>query len=116
MHDPAVELPTQFASLTPFKEWALATETQRLEKRLRSSMADIQAFYDAMLPLAPAILSYLNDFDLAELDEPQQTLMMLSLAEISAAVELYEQPDHPFGFKMTRFVPGDRWQPIPKER
>ncbi len=81
-------------------------------------MADIQAFYDAMLPLAPAILGYLNDFDLAELEGAPHTLMMmmLSLAEISAAVELYQQADHPFGFDMTRFVPGDRWQPIPRER
>ena len=108
MNDTATDLPPQFAQMTGFLDWALTTETERLNKRLGSSMVEIQAFYDAMLPLAPQILQYLNEFELAELDPTQQTLMtmMLSLAEISAAVELYERPDHPFGFDMTRFVPG----------
>jgi hypothetical protein len=106
-------LPPQFADLERFGDWALATESARLQRRLRSSMEELNAFYSGMLPRTAAVLEYLNGFPLAELDEPQRRLMYLalSLAEVSGAVELYGQPDHPFGIDMTRFVPGESADP-----
>ena len=79
------------------------------EKRLVSSMEDIRAFYSVMLGRVEEALDYLNGFTLGQLPEPEQRLlnMTLALAEIWVAVELYKQPDHPFGLDMRRFVPGE---------
>ncbi len=105
-------LPPAFADLERYTGWALPTEPERLRKRLATPMADIRAFYDALLPRAAAALEYLDGFPLDGLDGPQARLMhlLLSLAEVSVAVELYGQPDHPFGLEMTRFVAGSAEQ------
>ena len=102
-------LPAGFASLEPYADWALAGETDRLQKRLASSMEEIQGFYSAMLERVEDALQYLNGFPLDQMPEPEQRLlnMTLSLAEVWVAVELYKQPDHPFGLDMRRFVPGE---------
>ena len=102
-------LPSGFSDLEPFADWALAGESDRLQKRLASSMEEIQGFYSAMLDRIEDALEYLNGFSLDELPEPEQRLlnMTLSLAEVWVAVELYKQPDHPFGLDMRRFVPGE---------
>ena len=102
-------LPSAFAELEPFIDWSLGNEAERLEKRLTSSMEEIQAFYSAMLERIEEALEYLNGFPLDELPEPEQRLlnMTLSLAEVWVAVELYKQPDHPFDLDMRRFVPGE---------
>ena len=101
-------MPPAFAELGPFVDWSLDSESERLEKRLVSSMEDIQAFYSVMLGRIEEALDYLNGFPLDQLPGPEQRLlnMTLSLAEIWVAVELYKQPDHPFGLDMRRFVPG----------
>ena len=44
-------LPEGFGQLEPFLGWALPTERARHAKAEASSMAEAQAFYDAMLPL-----------------------------------------------------------------
>ena len=102
-------LPPAFAGLEAFVDWSLDSESERLQKRLASTMEDIQAFYSAMLGRIEEALDYLNGFPLDQLPEPEQRLlnMTLSLAEIWVAVELYKQPDHPFGLDMRRFVPGE---------
>ena len=102
-------LPSTFAELEPFVDWSLGNETERMQKRLASSMEEIQAFYSAMLGRIEEALDYLNGFPLEQLPEPEQRLlnMTLSLAEIWVAVELYKQPDHPFGLDIRRFVPGE---------
>ena len=102
-------LPPGFAELEPFVDWALAAESERLQQRLAASMEEIQAFYSAMLERIEEALEYLNGFPLDQMPEPEQRLlhMTLSLAEVWVAVELYKQPDHPFGLDMRRFVPGE---------
>ena len=102
-------LPSGFPDLEPFADWALAGESDRLQKRLASSMEEIQGFYSAMLERVEDALQYLNGFPLDQMPEPEQRLlnMTLSLAEVWVAVELYKQPDHPFGLDMRRFVPGE---------
>lgn len=102
-------LPSAFAELEPFLDWSLGSEAERLEKRLASSMEEIQAFYTAMLGRIEEALEHLNGFSLDGMPEPEQRLlnMTLSLAEVWVAVELYKRPDHPFGLDMRRFVPGE---------
>ena len=102
-------LPSAFAELEPFAGWSLGSESERLGKRLASSMEEIKAFYSAMLGRIEEALDYLNGFPLDKLPEPEQHLlnMTLSLAEVWVAVELYKRPDHPFGLDMRRFVPGE---------
>ncbi len=54
-------LPTPFADLEPFVDWALPTERERNRKRLSSSMDVLRAFHQAILPRVPTIIEYLND-------------------------------------------------------
>lgn len=108
-------LPEPFQDLEPFVNvWAWATEAQRNQHRLTSSMTEIQAFYDTLMPRMEAILSYLSQFPLARLPEevdrlPEETQRLLYLAfsvvEVATAVELYQQPSVPDGFDPRRFVP-----------
>ena len=82
-------LPPDFAELEAHSDWALASEAARLQKRLSSSMEEIQAFYCAMLEQLESALEYLNGFPLEQMPEPEQRLlyMTLSLAEIWVAVD-----------------------------
>ncbi len=111
MNEPTV--PASFVDLEPFSDWGLPSESERMRKRLGTSMEEIQAFYAVMLARIDEVLDYLNSFPLAEFDASQARLMnmALSLAEIWVAVELYGQPDHPFGLDITRFVPGETFRP-----
>lgn len=101
-------LPQQFGDLESFvSAWALVTERERNKKRLSSTMGEIQAFYNVILPRMEEILSYLNQFPLNQMPEDAQRLLYLalSLAEISPAVERYKQPSVPDGFDPARYVP-----------
>ncbi len=54
----AVALPAGFESLAPFvAHWARDTTDARLAARCEASMADIQAFYDTMLPPAESAIA-----------------------------------------------------------
>jgi hypothetical protein len=94
-------LPQQFKDLEPFvSAWALATEKERTEKRYASTMAELQAFYDAMLPRMEAILDYLQQFTLDKMPAEVKRLFYLSLsmAEVASPVELFKQPTVPDTF------------------
>jgi len=99
-------LPEPFRDLEPFAGWALATEKERNRKRLASTMEEIQAFYDAILPRMEAVIAYLNQFPLDAMPADAQRLLSLtfSLAEISTAVELFKQPSVVDGYDASRFV------------
>jgi hypothetical protein len=99
-------LPQAFADLEPFaKSWALATEEERVQKRYASSMSEIQAFYDAMLPRTERAIEHLNQFPLDELPEAEQQLLYLcfSLTEASIAVEIFQEPQVPYGYDPMRY-------------
>lgn len=100
-------LPDQFADLEPFAAWSLATERERSRRRLASTMPEIQAFYGAILPRAAAIIEYLNGFSLDEMPLREKALfhMLLSLAEVANAVEIFQQPGVIDGFDPERFTP-----------
>jgi len=101
-------LPEGFQDFEPFvSHWALATERERNQQRLSSSMAEIQALYDALLPRMDEIIGYLNQFRLNEMPEDARRLfhLALSLAEVAPAVEFYKQPEVVDGFPAERFAP-----------
>ena len=100
-----VPLPEPFQSLEPFRDWALATERERRTKRLSSSMEEIQAFYDALFPQLEAVVAYLDQFPLDQLPQEAQPLyhLMLSLVEVTSAVELYHHPHIFEAIEPTRF-------------
>ena len=99
-------LPNQFKDLTPFvSSWALATESERNKKRLSSTMEEIQAYYNTLLPRIDGIIAYLNQFSLGKMPGEAIRLLYLALSfmEISPAVELFGQPDEANVFEAARF-------------
>lgn len=87
-------LPADFGSLEPFGDWALATEPERYARRLASSMAEMQAFYDAAFPRVRDAMAHLDRFPLRELPERELNLLHLvySLVMVSLPVEVWHQP------------------------
>ena len=55
-------LPAEFGDLEPFSDWALWGERARYDKRYDSTMAELQAFYDAAFPRVDDALGYLEQF------------------------------------------------------
>lgn len=100
-------LPEQFQQLEPFLSWALATECERTAKRHASTMAEIRAFYDAMLARLGETLALLDNFSQEEVPEDVNRLFLLtlSLAEIAPAVENFGQPGVVDGYDFSRFIP-----------
>lgn len=101
-----VRLPEPFRALERFAEtWALPTSGQRLHKRMNSSMDEIRAFYDAMLPVAERALAHLDEFDLDTMPAAETRLyhLMLACAEAALAVEVYHAPRLPLAPSESRF-------------
>jgi len=100
-------LPEGFAELeTWVDDWVLPSTTARTRKRQALTMAEITAFYDALSPRLPDILKHLNAHPYDDtLPGPETRLLGLALmlAEITTAVEWYEQPGVVDGFDPERF-------------
>ena len=90
-------LPTEFADLEPFADWALPTERARYERRVSSSMDELQAFYDAAFPRMEAALQYLDQFEIDALPDDAKRLLWLycALVTVSFPVEVWRQPRVP---------------------
>ena len=91
-------LPTEFAELEPFAaKWCLATEPERWATRMASSMAEMQAFYDAIFPRVEDAIAYCDKFPLDDMPDDAVNLLHLvySFIIVSFAVELWSQPDVP---------------------
>ena len=89
-------LPPHFAELEPWAStWCLATEPERWAKRLRSSMAELQGFYDACFPRAEGAIVYCDRFPLDDMPADAERLLHLlhSLLMVSYAVEVWRQPE-----------------------
>ena len=89
-------LPPQFAQLEPYAAaWCLATEPERWARRLRSTMEEMQAFYDAFYPRAEAAIAYCERFALDDMPAEAERLLQLlhSLLMVSYAVEVWKQPE-----------------------
>jgi len=88
-------LPEELADLEPFAgKWCLPTEAARYAQRLASTMAEMQAFYDAAFPRVRDAMAHLDQFPLRELPEPELNLLHLvySLVMVSLPVEVWHQP------------------------
>jgi hypothetical protein len=91
-------LPPEFADLEPYAAtWCLATERERFAQRMASTMAEMQAFYDACFPRAEEAIAYCDRFPLDDLPEDAQRLLLLlySLVMVSFPVEAWRQPHIP---------------------
>ena len=91
-------LPGEFSELEPYAAtWCLPTERQRYARRLASTMADMQAFYDAFFPRAEEAIAYCDKFPLDEMPEDAVRLLQLlySLVMVSFPVEAWRQPHVP---------------------
>lgn len=90
-------LPPEFSDLEPFVAWSLETEAERYDKRLSSTMDELQSFYDAAFPRLEDAMAYLDRLDLAALPEEATRLLWLcySLVNASFPVEVWRQPRVP---------------------
>jgi hypothetical protein len=97
MSTPSDLLPAEFADLEPFAGWALPTERERYAKRVASTMAELQAFYDASLPRLEAAMTYLDRYELDALPDDARNLLWLycALVTVSFPVEVWRQPRVP---------------------
>jgi hypothetical protein len=86
-------LPPEFADLEPFAAWAVPTEGARYDRRLASTMDELQAFYDAAFPRLEAATAYLEQFGMDALPEDGKRLLWLycSLVTVSFPVEVWRQ-------------------------
>ena len=91
-------LPAEFAGLEPFAPaWCQASEPERLAKRMSSTMTEMQAFYDAIVPRAEEVIAHLDTFSLDALPEEEEHLLHLvySMIQVSFPVECWRQPNVP---------------------
>jgi hypothetical protein len=88
-------LPSAFAELEPFAQtWCLATEDERWNKRMASTMTDMREFYDAFFPRLDEAIEYCDKFPLDDVPEDALNLLHLiySLVMVAMAVEIFKQP------------------------
>jgi hypothetical protein len=88
-------LPSAFAELEGFAQrWCLATETERWDARVSSSMPELKEFYDAFFPRLEEAIEYCDKFPLDNLPDDVLNLlhMIYSLIMVAMAVEIMHQP------------------------
>jgi len=90
-------LPTEFADLEPFADWAIPTERARYAKRLTATMDELQTFYDAAFARLDDGGTYLERYELKSMPEDAKRLLWLfcSLVTVSFPVEVWRQPTVP---------------------
>lgn len=90
-------LPAEFADLEPFADWALPSEDERYDKRIASTMDELQAFYDAAFPRIEDAFVHLEQYPLDALPEAEANLLNLLNALMTASfpVEVWRQPRVP---------------------
>jgi hypothetical protein len=98
-------LPSEFADLELYAtRWCLATESERWEARLSSSLDELTEFYSASLNRIETAMAYCDSFPLDDLPAEATNLLHLvfSFVMVSFPVELWGQPWVP-DCKGTRF-------------
>ncbi|MBL7501496.1 hypothetical protein I6A84_38840 [Frankia sp. CNm7] len=89
-------LPADFSDLEPFAAtWCLATEAERYARRMASTMAELEAFYQAGFPRIGEALGYCDKFPLDGLPDDAHHLLQLvhSLIMVAMCVEIWHQPN-----------------------
>lgn len=104
---PLSPLPPGFADLSPFADhWARRTENERSAIRWLARPADFAAFYGAVMPRLPEILTVLDACPAGAVPDDLSGLYYLAcaFAEASPHHELYGgSPDVPHSFDARRF-------------
>jgi hypothetical protein len=91
----SARLPDDFADLEPFAAtWCLATEAERWERRMSSTMAELTELYDAAFPRLEAAIEHCDRHPLDNLPADVEHLLQLvhSVVMVSMAVEIFAQP------------------------
>ncbi len=100
MIEAANALPSGFEALQPYADtWGkLVTQEERYMLRQTSTMAELQAYYDAAAPRLNEVFDYLDGFPVDALPAPEELLYhtMLGLTEAAMAIEVFNQPRVPF--------------------
>lgn len=89
-------LPEAFVDLEPFAPiWCLASEAERWEQRMVSSMAELRAFYEAAAPRFEEALAHCDGLEFTALPADARRLFELlqSFLLVSFAIEVWQQPD-----------------------
>jgi hypothetical protein len=89
------KLPPEFADLERFADWCLPTEEERYQKRLSSTMAEMQEFYDAAFNRLEEAMAYCDArFPLHDMPDDAKALihLMQSLVNVSFPIEVWKQP------------------------
>src|SRR3546814_10882765 len=89
-------LPGVFADLERcLDQWALATEQQRLDKRVSLTMDELLPFYEAMLDRMPTIMDHLAKLPIDGLSSEDDSLLRLafSYVEISRCFDAWNRAD-----------------------
>ncbi len=95
---PSPRLPPEFPDLERFAPiWALPSATERYQRRLDSTIGEMQEFYDAVRPRAEDAIVHLDRFDLDDLPTEELHLlwMLCSLSAVGFAVDCFKQPAVP---------------------
>ena len=88
-------LPPAFAEFERFADiWCLATESERWQRRMDSTMDELTEFYNAFFPRLDEAIVYCDKFPLDDLPDEVTHLLQLvySLAMVAMAVEIFLQP------------------------
>ena len=78
--------PSQFADLERFADWAIPGETNRYNKRIESSMDELQEFYDVVFPRLVESVDYLKSVSLDDISEEDERLLWLFSPSTSMAL------------------------------
>jgi hypothetical protein len=99
-------LPNGFEGLARFSNWILATDAERIERRLTTPFAETQLFYEAMMAELDKIMPYLLGRPVADASPEDRALLHLTLSfvEISDAVDIYGQGAVTDGADLRRFI------------
>jgi len=91
---PVALLPSAFAELESFaRVWCLATETERWNARVASTMPEMHEFYDAFFPRLEEAIDFCDKFPLDNLPDDVLNLlrMIYSLIMVAMSVEIMHQ-------------------------
>jgi hypothetical protein len=92
---PETLLPSAFAEFETYAQtWCLATETERWDARLASTMPEMREFHDAFFPRLEEAIEYCDKFPLDGLPDDALNLLHLiySLIMVAMSVEIMHQP------------------------
>lgn len=89
--------PAGFEDLEPLADWAVHSEAARYDKRMASTMDELQAMYDTVLPRMEAITEHLRGVPMEGIGEADSRLLWLACAFITVSfpVEAWRQPKVP---------------------